>query len=439
MKHLFNDFEPTSAEDWKTRLEKDLKGITFDALSVKDRNDITIKPFYTKEDNGDFNTTINKESGWSICEQIIVEDAAIANKQALEALNNGASGLCFIIKKDFEATTLLQGIELPYIYCSFEINQYPPFAEKIKGYLEAKNWDLNTLQCFINNDFIANYLHIGNNPDLGNDVKNALRLFDLTQQLSIDVSLFQNAGTNSTSELGYALAQINEHLTLLNENNKLHQLRKIQVTIATDTNFYEQIAKLRAFRNIVQLLLEQYDLNVLLHLHVETSNVYRSTFDSYSNLLRDTLAGMAGVLGNCDSLYIHTFDETLGAATDFSKRMSRNQQLIFKEESYLDKVADVAAGSYYLEQLTAQLSQKAWDIFKQTEADGGLIASFERGILKQEIEKQAQQLILEYKEGKRVLIGVNKFPNANDAPKQTIKPSESSKGIQPILLSNEIL
>jgi methylmalonyl-CoA mutase len=440
MKHLFNEFSPTNAEDWKARLEKDLKGITFDALSVKDRNDITIHPFYTHEDIDVVNIAGRTQPGWSICEHIIVEDAVTANKQALEALNNGANGLCFILTKEVDAATLLHEIELPYIYTCFDVNGCNAFTEKLQEYLNSKNWSLADMECFVSNDFIGNYLESGvwgNNFE--SDSQSFLSGFETTKQINIQAALFQNAGSNSITELACVIAQVNEYLHLLDASNKIASLQKIQITIATDTNFYEQIAKLRALRNVLQLLLEQYGLHTPLHLNVETSNIYRSPFDSYSNLLRDTLAGMAAVLGGCNSLYIHPFNETLEMPTAFSKRMSRNQQLIFKEESYLDKVADVAAGSYYIEQLTAQLSQKAWEAFKQTEADGGLIASFEKGKLKQAIENQAQQLILEYKEGKRVLIGVNKFPNAKDAPIVSTKQQKDSKGIQAILLSNEIL
>ncbi|KAA5536281.1 hypothetical protein F0919_01030 [Taibaiella lutea] len=436
MKHLFNEFNPASASEWKVRLEKDLKGITFEELSVKDRNGITIHPFYTSEDVNVEYSVVTSNPDWSICEQIVTEDASVANKQALEALNNGASGISFIIKNDVEIAALLQNIELPYIYCNFKINNSETFLTKFQDYLQSKNWKLN---CFISNDFVGNYLET-NEWNKEPETNAFLSTFETTKQLSIDASLFQNAGCNSVTELAYALAQINEYLNILNENNKVSLLQKVHISIATDTNFYEQIAKLRALKNVLHLLLEQYGLkNIPVHLHVETSNVYRSPFDSYSNLLRDTLAGMAGVLGSCDSLYIHPFDETLRTSTDFSKRMSRNQQLIFKEESYLDKVADIAAGSYYLETLTAQLSEKAWSSFKGVEANGGLIAIFENGDLKKTIETQAQQLIQEYKEGKRILIGVNKFINATDSPKPLVVENHNAKGIQRILLSSEIL
>jgi len=438
MKHLLNEFEPANADAWKARLEKDLKGITFDALSVKDRNDITIHPFYTNEDLSNIASNSSEQPGWSICEQIVVNDATTANLQALDALNNGASGLCFILKKETDVHKLLNGIELPYIYSQFKVNGFDGFVASYNEYLSTKNIDFHTLDCFVINDFIESYITTGSwNKEAATTL--FLSQFDVLGQVNINASLYQNAGANSVSELGYTLSQLNEYLHLLDENNKIESLKKIQFSISTDTNFYEQIAKLRALRNVTTLLLQQYQLNIPVYIHVETSNIYRSPFDSYSNLLRDTLAGMAGVLGGCNSLYIHTFDATLNDATDFSKRMSRNQQLIFKEESYLDKVSDVAAGSYYIETLTEQLSQKAWNIFKQTEADGGLIATFENGSLKQYIEAQAQELILSYKEGKRVLIGVNKFPNGTDMPKPSSPEKQYSKGIQSILLSEEIL
>ncbi len=119
--------------------------------------------------------------------------------------------------------------------------------------------------------------------------------------------------------------------------------------------------------------------------------------------------------------------------------MSRNQQLIFRDESYLDKVADVAAGSYYLETLTVQIAEQAWKQFQDIEQDGGLIASFDKGILKNELEGQAALWIQEYKEGKRVLIGVNKYPNAADKPVAGAPPVTEGPGIQYVKLTEHLV
>jgi methylmalonyl-CoA mutase len=108
--------------------------------------------------------------------------------------------------------------------------------------------------------------------------------------------------------------------------------------------------------------------------------------------------------------------------------------LIFKEESYLDKVNDISNGSYYIETLTNELATKAWEEFKQIEKAGGFIASILNGNIKAKIEEQAFNLVNEYKEGKRTLIGVNKFPNANDKPEK-LADTTKNKGLNKLSLT----
>lgn len=442
MEKLFTNFNIADAHVWKARLEKDLKGVTFEQLSVTDRNGITIHPFYTNEDITEIKKPVTTQPDWSICTVVKVTDAKIANAQALAELNNGASGLCFHIEQDTDPSILLQDIELPYIYSSFKLNNNAAsFSGKLQQYIATRGWNASGMDSFLSYDFIGNYLKTGNWNNAQTEESKSFLSFigNEVTAICVDATLFQNAGANTTYELACALAMVNEYLHLLEKDNKIGSLKKINVSLATDTSFFEQIAKLRAFRKLLALVFEQYRISPSIHLHIETSGTFRSPFDSYSNLLRDTISGMAAVIGGCDSLYIHPFNETAEGPTDFSRRMSRNQQLIFKEESYLDKVADVAAGSYYLETLTEQIAEQAWNSFKEIEHAGGLLAAFEKGIIQNNIAQQAQQLIQEYKDGKRVLIGVNKFVNAKDEPKKSMDKYPDSKGLQQLLLSDEIL
>ena len=442
MEKLFTDFNIADARAWKARLEKDLKGVTFEQLSVTDRNGITVHPFYTNEDITATKEPVTTQPDWSICASIEVTDAKMANAQALNELNNGASGLCFHIEQDIDPSILLEDIELPYIYTCFILNDNTvSFSEKLQQYIAAKGWDVTGMDLFLNYDFIGKYIETGNwSNDQIEDSKSFLSfLKNGVPAICVRAALFQNAGANTTYELACALAMVNEYLQLLEDNNEVCSLNKMNISLATDTSFFEQIAKLRAFRKLLPLIFEQYHISPAIHLHVETSDIFRSPFDSYSNLLRDTIAGMAAVIGGCDSLYIHPFNETKEEPTDFSRRMSRNQQLIFKEESYLDKVADAAAGSYYLETLTEQIAEQAWILFKKIEHAGGLLAAYEKEIIQDTIAQQAQQLVQEYKDGKRVLIGVNKFVNAKDGPKPATPKQPAGKGLKPLLLANEIL
>lgn len=440
MEHLFSEFSPASAADWKTRLEKDLKGITFEQLCVQDRNDITIHPFYTEEDQPNKPAPVRRQSDWAICEQIVVNDAETANYKALAALNNGASGLCFVLNEDgIDPAILLKDIQLPYIYVYFQVELVSQdFYEQLEAFILSNNWDITTLHCYLNAEF---RMPEGAAESTADTAKLMMRL-PLLNQLSIDGRLYHNAGANSITELGILLSKLNANVGNLSLLDKLDTLQKIHISVATGTHFFEQIAKLRALRKLVSLLCKEYGLKTTLHIHAEAGRLYRSAFDSYSNLLRDTIAGMAAVTGGCDSLYIPAFDEPSDPENDFSKRMSRNQQLIFKEESYLNKVADIAAGSFYIETLTEQIATKAWEQFKAIEKEGGFIAAYDNGYLKTMVGAQAKQLIQDYKDGKKVLIGVNKFPNPEDMPEAIPEEPhayDGYNGVLPVYLFREIL
>jgi methylmalonyl-CoA mutase len=442
MDELFKEFPPVSAADWKARLEKDLKGITFEQLSLSDRDGITIKPFYTREDTDRQPEPVVRHAGWSICSQITAIDAAKANRQALTELNNGASGLCFLIEGDIDPAVLLQGIALPYIYTQFKLSRYnPSFITALKAYGAGQGWSWEQAETFIAFDYIGHYLQ-QRVTDLKKEEAEFRAFLDATEGMSpvsIDAAMYQNAGATAAYGLACMLAHVNEYLNLMESRKGLEKIPRLHITLAAGTAFFEQIAQLRACRLLLRLLLEAYGIQPEIHLHLETGMSYRAPFDSYSNLLRDSIAAMGAVIGGCNSLYIHPFDETLKDPNDFSRRMSRNQQLIFKEESYLDKVADIAAGAYYLETLTDQIAEKAWLEFKAIEQEGGLIAAFDKGIIKTTLQQQAAQLVEEYREGKRVLIGVNKFPNPKDEPKSLPQAAQDSKGISPLQLFREII
>lgn len=437
MQKLFTEFSPIDADTWKKKIESDLKGIEFDSLIKQNRNGIKIKPFYSAADIAGKESIVPPASSWDICTNIFVTNEADANKLALEDLQNGASALKFIINSKLDVAKLLKDISIQHIYLQFEVNnQIDEFLFELNAYLISQKLNWADLNVSVVNDELS-YLVQHNSFRMDeaafkNNFLNVLKASN-NKAFSVDATIYNNAGSNSVSELASTVAQVNEYLNLLAEQNKLSEIAQLTINVAVDTNFFEQIAKLRALRNLVNLLLEQYNSNATLHLHVETSDVYRSAFDSYSNLLRDSISGMAAVIGNCESLSIHHFNNK-SEDSKLATRMSRNQQLIFKEESYLDKVNDISNGSYYIETLTNELATKAWEEFKQIEKNGGFIASVLIGNIKAKIEEQAFNLVNEYKEGKRTLIGVNKFPNSNDKPEK-LAETPKNKGINKLSLT----
>lgn len=432
MNALFEEFSAANAASWKERLAKDLKGISFEQLSLKDRNGATIHPFYTAEDQSKITSPLFSHQDWVICSRIEVSDEKQANAQALAELQSGASGLCFVIKAATDLNILLADIQLAHIHCQFLVaSNQQAFYQQWADYQSAH--ELEKADVWLIADPIAEALASGE----WTAIPKVDWLNVQGNSLCVDALGYQNAGANSSYQLACSIAQANEYLHWLEEAGKLASIHKVFVSIAVGTDFFEEIAKTRALRILVQNLLDAYGCKATIHLHLETSDTYRSAYDAYSNLLRDSIAGMAAVLGGCDSLLIHPFDAHQKDASDLSNRMSRNQQLIFKEEAYFNQIADAASGSFYIEQLTEELATQAWTLFQDIEKSGGILAAAAQ--IKENIEQQADAWIEEYKSGKRVLIGVNKYVNAADAPVAHSSQTIERKGIANINLAQLIV
>ncbi|GAA4453677.1 methylmalonyl-CoA mutase family protein [Rurimicrobium arvi] len=425
MNQLFQDFSESNLNEWKQRLAKDLKGISFEDLSATDRNGITIAPFYTAE-NGTQKDTRFFASEWNICSRIIVTDATQANKTALKELAGGANALCFVIRDQVDYTLLLKDIDWQIIHIRFEYT----------GNNEAGENELKQLPSADLSRATFVYDPIGKGISTGitsePDGEQLAAIVAHTGSITVCGTVYQNAGLNSSTELSYLLAHVNEYLNLLHRHDALKHIKQVNVSLACGTNFFEEIAKMRALRSLLESLAAEYGIEAAIYLHAETSDMYRSPFDAYSNMLRDTIAGMAAVLGGCSALSIHGFDQNSETqSAELSARMSRNQQLIFKEESYLNQVADISAGSFYLDELTEILADKAWTLFHDQEQQGGFLAALKDGSIAATVHTQQSGLLNEYKEGRRVLIGVNKYPNPDDKPHPV--PATAGNGLFPLL------
>jgi len=137
-------------------------------------------------------------------------------------------------------------------------------------------------------------------------------------------------------------------------------------------------------------------------------------------MLRDTTESMSAILGGTDSLCVRTYDSPIRLSSKFSERVSRNLQIILKEEAYFDKIVDPAAGSYYIENLTNSVAEKAWYIFKQVENKGGYIAAFKKGFIQNKLNEVVEQRKKDLATRKEILLGTNQYPNLNEEAQKEI-------------------
>jgi methylmalonyl-CoA mutase len=179
-----------------------------------------------------------------------------------------------------------------------------------------------------------------------------------------------------------------------------------------------EIAKLRAARILWARIVEQYKPkhpgSMQMFIHSVTVARNKTLYDPYANILRTTTEGIAAALGNADSICIRPFDLAYKEPDDFSLRIARNQQLIFREESLLNKTVDPAAGSYYIENLTDSIAHQAWKLFQLIEKKGGFIECIRSGYIQKEIEKNRKAVEAGLFSRKLIRIGSNQYPDLKE-------------------------
>ncbi len=185
-------------------------------------------------------------------------------------------------------------------------------------------------------------------------------------------------------------------------------------------NFFMEVAKLRAARLLWCRIMQGFDAkkpdSLMLRTHCQTSGVSLTEQDPYNNVVRTTIEALASVLGGTQSLHTNSLDEAIALPTEFSARIARNTQLILQNEAQVTKVVDPLGGSYYVEALTHSLATAAQGIIDEVEAMGGMTRAVEAGIPKLRIEEAAARRQARVDRGEDVIVGVNKFQLADEAP-----------------------
>ena len=189
-------------------------------------------------------------------------------------------------------------------------------------------------------------------------------------------------------------------------------------------NFFMEIAKMRAARTLWHDVMTELGAknpkSKMLRTHCQTSGVSLQEQDPYNNVIRTTLEALSAVLGGTQSLHTNALDEAIALPTDFSARIARNTQLVLQEESGVCNVADPLGGSYYIEALTAEITEKARGLIKEVDAAGGMTAYVASGAPKAAIESAAAEKQAKVDKGDTVIVGVNKYRKAEEDPIDTL-------------------
>ena len=233
--------------------------------------------------------------------------------------------------------------------------------------------------------------------------------------ISISGYHMQEAGANLVQELAYTLADGKEYVrTAIERGMDVDKFAgRLSFFFAIGMNFFMEAAKLRAARLLWHRIMKEFDAkdvkSKMLRTHCQTSGVSLQEQDPYNNVVRTAYEALSAVLGGTQSLHTNALDEAIALPTEFSARIARNTQLILQEETGVSNVIDPLAGSYYVESLTAELADAAWDIIKEIDEMGGMTKAVASGMPKLRIEESAAKRQAMLDKGEEVVVGVNKY------------------------------
>lgn len=434
---LFSEFEPVSRQKWEEQIKKDLKGSDYkNLLSWDTLEGIKPLPFYRKEDLDDLPFSKDEmlsgryRRDWRRCEPITGATPSEANRQIKNGIEAGAdavqihcrvhysdgllggnmTGTQLQAQKDF--SRLLDGVDPAGLKLIFNSGMNTPAIlamlrnEKVDGASAA----------FLFDPFTYCATH-------GREPLHESRLNLLIEQLgsernyktlAADGLFYHLSGATIVQELGIALSIASEYLARSPENSINKISGSIFFRLSAGGLYFPEIAKYRAVKLLWANLLKAYgaDSTIPLEIHAESTPQNKTLADPHNNILRATTEAMAAVLGGVDSLLLHPYDNTFRDPTSFSRRISRNVHHIIKEESYLAKVADPSAGSYYIESLTDQIARESWKFFQQIEKQGGFLKALKGRMIQSEINASKKRKMEAYATRERVLVGTNNYPGS---------------------------
>lgn len=437
------EFPAASRDAWRKLVDGVLKGAPFDRLGTTTYDGLKIEPLPARRPSA---APIVGRAGampWQVLARIDRPDPALANFAARDDLENGAAGLALV----FAGAIGDHGFGLPA-----HEQTLPRVLEKIDPAGTAIELDVSPeAEAAIDAALVKDLASLRRFKDMriGHDPLGAMALAggaarrwteeaphfarrlaalarDGWQKLAAaDGRVIHNAGGSEAQELAFALSAALAYLRALESAAlSLEQARgMIFFRLAADTDQFLTIAKFRTLRRLWARIETACGLSPTpAFVTAETAWRMMTQRDPHVNMLRTTIAVFAAAIGGADAIGVLPFTAALGLPDDFARRNARNIQLVLRDESNLAKVADAAAGSGAVEDLTDQLCGAAWTLFQEIEAAGGCAAALERGMIQSKVAAVRAKRQAAIASGNDALTGVTIFPPADETQVTVLSP-----------------
>lgn len=441
---LFAEFPPVSTEAWEAAIAVDLKGADYERKLVWRTNEgFNVRPYYRAENLEGLETLnaaagefpylrgVSGDNNWLTHQTIEVAAPAEANATALQMLNAGVDSLGFEIKdenfSEADLDVLLKDICMPAVDLTFSGKKMPHVAALVLAKAEKDGVSKDDTRVNFCIDPIVKHLSMkGDWCEKCGGTKCFDKIADLIKKtkeykhvrvVTVSGNVFSDSGSTIVEELGFSLAVAHEYLVRMMEHGLTidEAARKLRFSFAVTSNYFMEMAKLRAARllwaNIVKAYGPEKPCSCKMFVHARTSAWNQTVYDPYVNMLRGTTEAMSAAIAGVHSLEVLPFDHSYEAPSEFSYRIARNESLLLKHESHFDQVIDPAGGSYYIENLTKSIADEAWKLFLEVEEKGGYVEAFKAGFIVERVKASAAAKDKAVATRRQTILGSNQYPN----------------------------
>lgn len=441
----FDEFPIPDYEDWYTAAVESLNGASFEkALTHTTYEGLTLQPMYRRADTANLSHPqtlpglapyargaqadgyVNQP--WHIAQEIPYSTPETFNAALRSDLERGQTAI------NLNHISLNTADDIARAFAGVDLTRYPiiathsanalSFVKRLADYLGPT---IAELRGCIASDPLGELARTGILPTSINDAYDemaqlttwAIEHAPNLKTITVNADMYHDSGASAVQELAFAIAGGVEYIRqMLERELPIDAVTpRIQFTFALGSQFFTEVAKLRAARLLWSQIVGAFGgSESRMSLHARTSTINKTVYDPYVNMLRTTIEAFAGATGGIDSMQVAPFDAVVRPPDEFSRRIARNEQLVLQHEAGLTHTIDPAGGSYYVEYLTDWLAQQAWALFQEVEKQGGLLKALESGFVQAQIAPVAAQRITNIERRKDVLVGINMYPNLSEIP-----------------------
>ncbi|MDR2780505.1 MAG: acyl-CoA mutase large subunit family protein [Synergistaceae bacterium] len=443
----FSEFPPNSYAEWTAAAEATLKDASFEkSMFTRTYEGITLEPLYTRDHSPAPDSAKSlpgeapmlrgtSEDGYLGGKWEIAQDSTCGTPEETSAeirreLEKGAATITFRAEgmSAEDVKKALKGVDVK----KYPFHVYTGASCDAVSFFEDAAGSPAVLSGCIGSDPIGAYLVHGSIP------KSFPALMDETAETMIRLAkkgsslrtvllrgaVYHDGGANAVQETAYVMASAIELIYALQERGLDIDdfARAVRFEFEAGSNFFMEIAKLRAARIVWARIAEEFSggkpdaESLKASIFGRTSFFTKTIYDPYVNMLRNSTEAFSAVVGGVDGLTVGCFDEAIKPGDEFSRRVARNSQIMLQEEFHLSGPIDPAGGSWYIESLTDSLAGKVWETIQDTQANGGMLACVKSGRVQNAVNEVLKERFKKLATRSDRAVGVNMYPNTAETP-----------------------